>query len=420
MNQRYKNYRAGIFAVILLLNSIVFVMWASAQNTDLTKEQEKALDKKEDELDAIKAKIKAYNQIINLKERQGSTLSDQIKSLEAQANKLELEIGLNKKKLDTLESDVSNLNRRISEKELLISSQKQILSELMRAYYSDYSGGASTLIFSADETLSYLNTEGWTTEVNDKISDMLESVKTLRESLVTERAMIEEKKIETATLHTQLIERNDSLESAKENKAYLLNKTLAEVKKYDSLVDDLQKQREEIEGEIEELEAGKIDNLNLKDLPAFKKGLFSYPLKKFGISQGYGKTKFSKKAYASGKHNGIDFTAPTGTSLYAAGAGKVIGTGNLGKYAYGKWVAIDHNNGLITLYGHMNSIAVNKGEKVDEGDKIGTIGSTGYSTGPHVHFTVFSAKSYELVESKTVKGLKIPIGATVNPNVYLP
>lgn len=421
MSQQYKNYRTGLLVTLILLNGVFFVDWAGkVQAAETTKEQEKALDKKEDELDAIKAKIKAYNQIISLKERQGSTLADQINSLEAQAGKLELEINLNKKKLDTLENDVASLNRRIGEKESLINSQRQLLSELMRTYYDGYSGSVSTLIFSADETLSYLNNEGWTTEVNSKINDMLDSVKTLRESLVGERTIIEEKKTETATLHMQLTERNDSLESAKENKAYLLNKTQAEVKKYDTLVDDLQKQREEIEGEIEELESGKIDALNLKDVPAFKKGLLSYPLKKFGISQGYGKTKFSKKAYASGKHNGIDFTAASGTTIFAAADGKVIGTGNLGRYAYGKWVAIDHGNGLVTLYGHMSSIGVSKGEKVEQGDKIGAVGSTGYSTGPHVHFTVFSAKSYELVESKTVKGLKIPIGATINPNVYLP
>lgn len=421
MRQQYKHHRITfIILAALLSHSVIFVAWTNAQVTDLSKDQKKALDKKEDELDAINAKIKAYNQIISLKERQGSTLADQIKSLEAQASKLELEINLNKKKLDTLESDVASLSRRINEKELLINSQKQILSELMRVYYDDYSNNNATIILSANETLSYLNKEGWATEVNGKISDLLDSVKTLRESLVEERTIIEEKKAETATLYVQLTERNDSLESAKENKAYLLNKTQAEVKKYDTLVDDLQKQRDEIEGEIEELEAGKIDNLNLKDIPAFKKGLLSYPLKKFGISQGYGKTKFSKKAYASGKHNGIDFTAASGTAIFASASGQVVGTGNLGKYAYGKWVAINHGNGLITLYGHMNSISVSKGKKVDGGDKIGTVGSTGYSTGPHVHFTVFAAKSYELVASKTVKGLRIPIGATVNPNVYLP
>lgn len=408
----------SLFLAVFFCVSVFTISIADAQVTELSKDAKKALDERQDQLDAINAKIKAYNQIIKLKQSQGSTLSDQIQSLQAQADKLELEIGLNKKKVNDLEGDIASLSSRIKEKESLISRQKQILSELMRIYYSDYSGGAATLIFSSNETFSYLNQEGWTTEVNDKISDLLDSVKTLRESLAGERAALEEKKKEADALHMQLTERNEYLESTKENKAHLLAKTQAEVNKYDDLVDELQKQREEIENEIEELEAGKVGQIS--GMPSFQKGLIAYPLKKYTISQGYGKTKFSKKAYASGKHNGIDFAAPTGTTLYAAGSGKVIGTGNLGRYAYGKWVAIDHGNGIVTLYGHMSSISVSKGEKVDTGEKIGAVGSTGYSTGSHVHFTVFSANSYELVQSKTVKGLWIPIGATVNPSVYLP
>jgi murein DD-endopeptidase MepM/ murein hydrolase activator NlpD len=418
MRQQNKNYRAGLLLVILLWGGFFCVQQTDAQMVDFNKVQQKALADKQDALDAINAKIKAYNQIISLKQRQGSTLTDQIQSLEAQANKLELEINLNKQKVDDLQGDIASLSSRIGEKEALVNSQKQILTELMRTYYDDFSGGTATLMLSSDETLSYLNQEGWTEQVNNKISDLLDSVKTLRDSLVGERVSLEEKKKIADDLRIQLTERNTYLENTKDNKTYLLTKTQAEVNKYDNLVDNLQKQREEIENEISDLEAGKVDQLS--GMPSFKKGLLAYPLKKFTVSQGYGKTSFSKRAYKSGKHNGIDFSAATGTSIYAAGGGKVIGTGNLGRYAYGKWVAIDHGNGLVTLYGHMSSVSVSKGSKVAQGDKIGAVGSTGYSTGSHVHFTVFSTNSYELVQSKTVKGLWIPIGATVNPNVYLP
>lgn len=408
MRRQNKNYRVKLLSASFFCIGVFGAAFASAANTDDLVDQ----------LDDIKAKIKAYNQIIDLKQRQGSTLADQIQVLVAQADKLQLEIDLNKQKLDDLEGNISRLSSRITEKEAVANSQKQMLSELMRLYYSDYSNNAATVIFSSDETLSFFNQENWTTEVNSKISDLLDSVKTIRESLVGERSALEEKKKEADALQMQLTERNDYLESTKDNKAYLLTKTQAEVNKYDSLVDDLQKQREEIESEIEDLESGKVGQIS--GMPSFKKGLLAYPLKKFTVSQGYGKTSFSKRAYKSGKHNGIDFAAPTGTALYAAGSGKVVGTGNLGRYAYGKWVAIDHGNGIVTLYGHMNSISVSRGEKVDTGEKIGTVGSTGYSTGAHVHFTVFSANSYELVSSKTVKDLLIPIGATVNPSVYLP
>lgn len=417
MNPRQNKYlKRNLFFAVLLGGGLFFSVLAHAEDPSITSMSKKQLM---NQYDMLTAQIKAARQILALKQQQGSTLANQIQSLEAQVNKLELEIDLNEKKLSDLQGQRDALSTRIAEKESLINRQKLMLSELMRAYYSDYAAGnIIPIIFSSEEARVYFRQEDSESEVSDKVRELLDSVKTLRESLVSERDMLDEKKKEIDALHAQLSERNEYLESTKENKAYLLAKTQTEVNKYDSLVDTLQKQREEIENEIEELEAGKIDQIS--GMPAFKKGLLAYPLKKITISQGYGKTSFSKRAYASGKHNGIDFAAPTGTPVYAPLDGKVVGVGNNGKYAYGKWVAIDHGNGIITLYGHLSSQSVSKSEKVDAGEKIGAIGSTGYSTGSHLHFSVFSSKSFELVQSKYVKGLWIPIGATVNPNVYLP
>ncbi|MEK7494718.1 MAG: peptidoglycan DD-metalloendopeptidase family protein, partial [Patescibacteria group bacterium] len=378
-------------------------------------DQKEALEKQDD---ILKAKIASYKDIIRLKSRQGATLGDQIEGLNAQVSGLELEIAQNEKKISALDNDISTLSQRVSEKSVLINQQKKILSELMRAYYSDYAGDTTPLLLSTEESVSYFNQGNWTTDVSDKVGDLLESVRTLRDSLAVEQKSLEEKKEEIDSLHMQLSEREDYLESAKNNKQALLAKTQTDISKYDSLVDDLQKQRDELDNEIENLEAGKVGDL--KGLPGYKKSTLGYPVKSVRISQGYGKTSFSKRAYASGKHNGIDYTGSTGTTIMAAADGKVVGTGNLGKYAYGRWIAIDHGNGIITLYGHLSKQSVSRGAKVEKGDKIGEMGSTGYSTGTHVHFTVFSAKSYEVVESSKVKGLMIPVGATVNPNVYLP
>jgi len=106
-----------------------------------------------------------------------------------------------------------------------------------------------------------------------------------------------------------------------------------------------------------------------------------------------------------------------GTAILAAADGKVVGTGNLGNLAYGKWIAIDHGNGLVTLYGHLSAIGVSKGEKVTRGKTIGKMGSTGDSTGPHVHFTVYATNSYEVTN---YQGKSLPVGASVNPRQYLP
>ncbi|MFZ2187765.1 MAG: peptidoglycan DD-metalloendopeptidase family protein [Candidatus Moraniibacteriota bacterium] len=399
--------------VALLCGSVLFSAWAQAADTGALSDQ----------LDAINAKIKAYKQIIDLKQRQGSTLADQIQSLEAQANKLQLEIDLNKQKLDDLEGNITLLSSRIAEKEAVANSQKQMLSELMRLYYSDYSNPTATLILSSNETLALFNQESWTTELGGKVGELLDLVKTLRANLISERLLLETKKQEADTLHAQLNARNDYLESTKENKSSLLTKTQAEATKYNNLVDDLEKQRAEIEDEINQLESGKLDELNLKDMPSFKHGLLAYPLKTHTLSQGYGKTSFAKssKFYKNGFHNGLDFSTPTGTPVLAAADGKVVAVGNNGRYAYGRYIAIDHGNGIITMYGHLSASKVSRGATVKKGDVIAKSGSTGNSTGPHVHFTVFSAKTFDIVASIKVPSVKdIPIGATVNPSVYLP
>ncbi len=93
-------------------------------------------------------------------------------------------------------------------------------------------------------------------------------------------------------------------------------------------------------------------------------------------------------------HNGVDFGGPIGTSIRAAASGTVT-VARSGGYGggYGTYIVISHGNGTQTLYAHMNSISVSVGQKVGQGENIGTIGNTGKSTGPHLHFEVRGARN---------------------------
>lgn len=96
--------------------------------------------------------------------------------------------------------------------------------------------------------------------------------------------------------------------------------------------------------------------------------------------------------WSSGSHTGIDFHAASGTSVHAVGAGTVVEAGWGG--AYGNNVVIKHNDGTYTQYGHMSSLGVSVGEQVTPGQQIGLSGSTGNSSGPHLHFEARTGAQY--------------------------
>ena len=103
-------------------------------------------------------------------------------------------------------------------------------------------------------------------------------------------------------------------------------------------------------------------------------------------------------AHVKSFHTGTDMACPTGTPILASMSGKVITTGV--NRVYGNYVIIDHGNGYQTLYAHMSKIIASKGQWVSQGTRIGLVGSTGYSTGPHLHFTVY--KNGKMVNPMTV------------------
>lgn len=94
-----------------------------------------------------------------------------------------------------------------------------------------------------------------------------------------------------------------------------------------------------------------------------------------------------------GAHKGIDFGAPTGTPIYAAAAGRVIFSKDGWNGRYGNLIIIQHDNGTRTLYAHQSRRVAQSGERVEKGELIGYIGSTGRSTGPHLHFEVLGGRN---------------------------
>ena len=407
-------YRAvfSAFTKSLVLSALVFGCGMYPIRTLAASE-----DTLQSQLDAINKKIKSYSSLVNQTQQQRNTLSGEIKSLEANAAVLEKKINDNKQQLQSLDGEIGGLEVKISDKEQLIAAQKNILKELMRSYYTTTGRTRLQLVLSTQESAQLLNQNDWTTETSSKVKGLLESIQAVKAGLAVQHESLHSKKNEADALRAQLEQRSGYIATTVQSKESLVEKTAQQEKKYNNIIDDLEEERNEIEDELNQLDAAKTDQLDLSKLPAFNKSTLYFPVADPHRSQGYGKATWTKQ-YSF--HNGVDFADKVGTPILAAGDGKVLASGNNGKYAYGKWMAIDHGNGLVTLYGHLSSQKVSKGNSVKRGGMIGLMGNTGFSTGPHVHFTVFAKNSFDIVPSTKVKGLMLPTGAHVNPSKYLP
>jgi murein DD-endopeptidase MepM/ murein hydrolase activator NlpD len=203
---------------------------------------------------------------------------------------------------------------------------------------------------------------------------------------------------------------------------------------YQALITQKKAQQAKFEQDILNYES----QLNLKvtpgSLPAVGSAPLRWPLDNVIITQYFGNTPFSTanpQIYNGKGHTGIDFGVPPGTPVKAARGGVVLGSGNTDATcpgaSFGKWVFIKHDNGLSTLYAHLASFSVSKGDSVATGQVIGYSDTTGYATGPHLHFGVYASSGSEVASfpSSSCKGkiYTMPVGdvsAYLNPLSYLP
>ena len=149
------------------------------------------------------------------------------------------------------------------------------------------------------------------------------------------------------------------------------------------------------------MENGRVDYFGA-DGTSTRKTLMKTPIDGARISSGFGMRRHPVLGYTK-MHKGMDFAASVGTPIYAAGDGKVEYAGRFS--SYGNYVRISHNSKLKTAYAHMLRLAVKVGARVKQGQIIGYVGTTGRSTGPHLHYEV-------MVNSKQVNpnSVDLPTG----------
>lgn len=407
-------YRHLAYACIISIAFFVFVpLFSHASPIDDLRQQ---IAEKEREIEELQRKNAEYQAQLDQTKQAGSSLRGEIAKINKEITTLTISLNKTQEKIYETSIRIEELNEQIATKgEEIERAKTQIAHTLRLISTSDeknvlavaLAGGSFSDIFSQQQYLI-----GLQREIERNINDL----RAFKDELISFKRSQEEEKEDLGDLHDELESKREIVNDQKDGKQVLLRQTNNKEKEYQRLLADIAKKSANIEKEINTLETKLRLAIDKEKLTAGI-GLLKWPLDNPRLTQGYGKPNW-KAAYDF--HNGIDLGAPTGTPIKAALSGRVVGVGDNGRYAYGKWVAIDHGDkGITTLYGHMSLQKVKVGQEVATGDLIGYVGSTGYSTGPHLHFTIFASSTYSLLKSASVPGLMIPVGGTVNPADYL-
>ena len=315
---------------------------------------------------------------------------DERKVIEKESAKLQEELDLVKTKLDKLNEEINTLNKEnknleeeILEVEKVLEENYEIIRSIIKIQYEQKVGGYLSIILEAKDFGNFLRR---LEVVSNLIKNNDETIREIKELQVE----LESKK-ETLTKQMDEINKNKIIVEEEKGKLDKLNKeNKAKVKKLIKLQGELSSQIKLTEKEISELES-RGQEINNEIVSSSGGGSYNGSKMAWPVI-GYTNlsSKFGYRIHPiSGEkklHTGIDIPAPAGTPVVAANSGTVI----ISRYdnSYGNMVAIDHGGGIVSFYAHNTERLVKVGDKVSKGQKISTVGTTGYSTGNHLHFEV--------------------------------
>lgn len=399
-----------------------FLQRAEAQTVDDLKQK---IEQKNSEIKKLEAEARKYRDEIAETQTKGKTLKGELGNIDRTIVQLRRDVVLTERKIERTQYEIEELGLGIRDKEAAIRKMRNGLAGLIQVVFEKDQRSIFEVLLRYKFLSDFFEQLEHVASIEEKLLSSLEAVRTLREELRLKKAQAEEKKEEYKGLSDALGDQKKIQDGLKRDRSDLLKSTQNQERQYQELLRETEKRQEAILREMEELEEELRKKIDPASLPTQKKGYLEWPANG-RISQGYGETPFTKSRRGQHFykfHNGIDIAGPLGTPIVAADDGKVVAIGDTDRYcprgAYGKYIVVDHKNNLATMYAHLSLVRVHGGQEVRRGDIIGYMGSSGLSTGPHLHFTLYDARTVEIrLGSVGTCGL-LPFGGSLNPLLYL-
>ncbi|MDE2233648.1 MAG: peptidoglycan DD-metalloendopeptidase family protein [Patescibacteria group bacterium] len=419
-----------IFVYIILPISFLSSRFAYAQTTN---DLQSKINQRNTDIQALEKEIAGYQRQIDDLSGQADTLAAAVKSLDLTQKKLQADISVTENKIAAKTYEIEQLSSQISDKEGAISDDRRIIANSLALINQKSDSSVVEIILGSDSVASAWNSLDQLGTVQSSLVNRINDLLAAKTDLETNKVASEKAKADLVDLNSQLKDQRQVVLGTQSEKNQLLKETKQSETQYKNIVAEKQAMRDAYEREVLQYESQLKYTVDTSKLPSTGTAILSWPLDNIFITQYFGNTPFAtanSQIYGGMGHNGVDFRASIGTPVMASLSGVVIGVENTdivpGCYSFGKWIMIDHKNGLSTLYAHLSVQSVKKGDVVTTGQIIGYSGNTGYTTGPHLHFGVYATQGVRITTFDTsihCHGAIIPLAsfnAYLNPLSYLP
>lgn len=335
--------------------------------------------KTEEELEAEKAGVN-----VQIEEKKGQLLQIQQETNTEAAKLGEIESrlveaqrvynDLNRQVRD-LEVKIAATDEEIKDAEELLAERRVILGKRMRDIYKRGQISYLDVLLGATDFVDFATRLQVLQKVLSNDINLIKDVLTQQRALNQKRTELEQERTKQAEIRKQAEEKKNEIEVERNKQREIYDRIFANQQLAEQQVKELERTSLQIERALRGRKSGYegATGAMIRPVP----GPITSPFSLSRVHPVFGNVR---------PHNGTDIGAPYGHDILAADGGVVIFSG--WQSGYGYTVILDHGNGLTTLYAHQSEIAVSVGQEVAQGETIGYVGSTGYSTGPHLHFEV--------------------------------
>ena len=370
---------AALLTGVVLCGTPAFIM---AEDEDLT-----------NQLDSIQQQVNQQNAIKSYAETVIGSVSEQLRQIEEQLRQATTELNTITEQRVAVENDITLNERQLAEAQKRLEGREAVFYKRVRDIYINGRLSYLDVVIGSKDFSDFANRLEVLKRIIDSDINLISEIKKERAQIEAHKKKLEEDRAKLVELEKAALAKQAEIEQKKAERNVVLQKAQNDRAVAMQAIEELNASSAQISAMLKERQAARAAAAAAAAQAAGQGSSYTWV-------QGTGQLGWPVSGEITSPygyrvhpiwgttiyHSGIDIGVDEGTPVHAADSGVIVWSGWMGGYGYA--VVIDHGNGLSTLYGHNSELAVDEGQSVSKGQVVAYAGSTGNSTGPHVHFEV--------------------------------